>query len=96
MGAVPFQDAKWPRLGKRVMSADLDQQPGRAGGSDAVQVRQRGAGGGEQSGELGVGGLPALVDTLEVADQLHGRCESDNPGTSTEPCQAPAVRQSNK
>jgi hypothetical protein len=48
---------------------DLDQQPGGNGGADAVQVHQRGAGGGDQRFEFGGGGL-ALVDPLEVADQL--------------------------
>ena len=52
--------------------ADLDQQPGRAGGADAVQVHQAGAGRGDQLGEFLVRGLLALIDPLEVADQLGG------------------------
>ena len=38
MGAVPFQDAKWALVGEPGDVADLDQQPGGAGGADAVQV----------------------------------------------------------
>jgi len=45
--------------------ADLDQQPGRTGGSDAVQVQQPGAGRFDQLGELLVGGLGAGVDLLQ-------------------------------
>jgi hypothetical protein len=52
--------------------ADLDQQPGGAGGADAVQIHQRAAGGGDQFGELFVRGLGPLVDALEVADQFGG------------------------
>jgi hypothetical protein len=31
MGAVPFQEAKWPRSGNRVMSPTFHQQPGATG-----------------------------------------------------------------
>ena len=48
----------------------LDQQPGGAGRSDPMQAGQRGSSGRKQRRQLFVGGLGALVDALEVADQL--------------------------
>ena len=39
-GAVPFQDAKWPRSGNRVMSPTSTEQPRRAGRADAVECGQ--------------------------------------------------------
>ena len=50
--------------------ADLDQQPSCAGGSDAVQAEQTGAGGFDQVGELLVRFLLSGVDALEVRDEL--------------------------
>jgi hypothetical protein len=50
--------------------AYFHQQPGSSGRTDAVQVCQRGAGGLEQFSQLFAGGLLALVDALQVADQL--------------------------
>ncbi len=52
--------------------ADLDQQPGGAGGADAVQVHQRGPGGCHQLAQLLVRSLLAPVDPLQVGDQLRG------------------------
>ena len=40
IGAVPFQDAKWPRLGNRADVTDVGQDPGGAGGPDAMDVHQ--------------------------------------------------------
>ena len=57
--------------------ADLDQQPGGAGRADAVQVHQCGAGGGDEFLEFFVGLLGALVDPLEVTDQLRGDSTAD-------------------
>jgi hypothetical protein len=71
MGAVPFQEAKWSRLGNRAMSPISTSSRG-AGGADAVQIHQRTAGGGDQLFEFLGGGLLALVDPLEVTDQLGG------------------------
>jgi hypothetical protein len=51
---------------------DLHQQPGGAGRPDPVQAHQRGAGGLDSGGQLLVGGLLALVDPLQVGDQLGG------------------------
>ena len=45
-GAVPGREVV--AVGEPGDVADLDQQPGGAGGADAVQVDQRGAGRGEQ------------------------------------------------
>lgn len=75
MGAVPFQEAKWARLGKRVMSptSTSSRAPGGAGRSAAVQVHQRGAGGSDQILQFLVGFLGASVDPFEVTDQLRGR-----------------------
>ncbi len=70
IGAVPVQDPKWFLSGKRVIVAELDQEAGGAGGADSVQVHQCGAGRLHEGGELLVGGLLALVDPLEVGDQL--------------------------
>jgi hypothetical protein len=44
--------------------ADLDQQPGRTRGTDAVQFHQRGADGGDQLLQFLVGGLLALVEAV--------------------------------
>ncbi|WP_406567036.1 zinc-binding dehydrogenase [Actinoallomurus rhizosphaericola] len=52
--------------------ADLDQQACGAGGADAVQVHQGGAGGDDQLLELLVSVLGTPVDPLEVADQFRG------------------------
>lgn len=52
--------------------ADLDQQPGGAGGPDAVEVEQGCSGGGDELLEFLIGGLAALIDALEVRDQLSG------------------------
>ena len=65
-GAVPGREVV--AVGEPGDVADLDQQPGGAGGADAVQVQQRGAGRGDEVLELLVGGLLAGVDPLEVAD----------------------------
>ena len=53
-------------------AGDFDQQPGGAGGTDAVQAGQCATGGFEQVTEFFVGGLLALVDAFQVADQLGG------------------------
>src|SRR5215469_7941264 len=50
--------------------ANLDEQPGRAGWSDAVELSECAAGGGEQLAQFLVGRLLALVDPLQVTDQL--------------------------
>ncbi len=52
--------------------ADLDQQPGSAGGADAVQVNQGGSGLLDEYGQFLVGGLLSLVDPLELGDQFGG------------------------
>ena len=62
--------------------ADLDQQPGRTGGSDPVQVQQRGSGLGQQRLELFVRGLGAPVDSLEVADEFGGERRRALPAAS--------------
>ena len=72
IGAVPFQEAKCALVGEPGHVTDLDQQPGGAGGTDPVQGGQRGAGGLEQFVQFLVGGLLALVDAFQVADQLGG------------------------
>jgi len=72
IGAVPFPGGEVRAVGEPGDVADLDQQPGRTGGSDAVHVHECGAGGGDQLFQLGVGGLLALVDPFQVADQLRG------------------------
>ena len=69
-GAVPGREVGLVREPGDV--ADLDQQPGGAGGADAVQVEQTGAGGFDQLGELLVGGLLPGIDPLQVSDQLGG------------------------
>ena len=72
MGAVPFQEAKWARLGKRVMSPTSTSSRAAPEGADSVQVHERGAGRGDEFLELFVRGLLALVDPLEVGDQFRG------------------------
>ena len=65
--------------------ADLDEQPGGAGGAHAVQVHQGGAGGFDQRLELFVGGLLAGIDPLQVGDQLRGDPASGLAGNITGP-----------
>ena len=67
-GAVPGREVL--AVGAPGDVTDPDQQPSGAGGADAVQVHQAGAGGGEEFFELFVRGLLAGVDPLEVRDQL--------------------------
>jgi hypothetical protein len=49
---------------------DLDQQPSRPRGSDALQLGERAAGSGEELAQFLVGGLLALVNPLKVTEQL--------------------------
>ena len=69
-GAVPGGEVG--PVGEPGDVTDLDQQPGGAGGPDAVQVHQRGAGGGDKFLEFFVGLFGASVDSFEVGDQLRG------------------------
>jgi hypothetical protein len=69
-GAVPGREVR--SVGEAGDVADVDEQPSGAGGADAVQGHQRGAGRGGEFGELFVGGLLALVDPLKVGDQFRG------------------------
>jgi hypothetical protein len=52
--------------------ADLDQQPGGAGGPDAVQVEQAGAGLLDELDEFLVRGLLPRVYAFEVDDEFQG------------------------
>jgi hypothetical protein len=70
IGAVPVQEPKWLLSGNPGDVADLDEQPRSAGGSDALQIHQSGAGLGDQRVQLLVCGLLALIDPLEVGDQF--------------------------
>ena len=73
IGAVPVQDAKWLLSGNRVMSPTSTEQPGRAGRADAVQVQSASVPvAATQLGQFLVRRLLALVDPLEIADQLGG------------------------
>jgi hypothetical protein len=72
MGAVLVPGGEVRAVGEPGDVADLDEQPGCAGRADAVKVHERGAGGGDEFGELLVGGLLALVDPLEVSDHFRG------------------------
>ena len=67
-GAVPGREVL--AVGAPGDVTDPDQQPSGAGGADAVQVHQAGAGGGEEFFELFVRGLLAGVDPLEVRDEF--------------------------
>jgi len=67
-GAVPGREVV--AGGEAGDVSDLDQQSRSAGGSDAVQVQQAGAGRCDELPELFVRGLPPRVDPLEVRDQL--------------------------
>ena len=84
IGAVPVRPGREVRLvGEAGDVTDLDQEPGCAGGADAVQVEQRGAGGFHVGDEFLVGLLLALVDPLEVFNQLQGdpfASDADNVG----------------
>ena len=59
MGAVPFQEAKWPRSAKLgVDVTDVTEEAGGAGRTDAVEVLEAAAGGKRhQRSQLNVGGL---------------------------------------
>src|SRR6266487_433435 len=67
-GAVPRGEVRPVREPGHV--AYFRQEPGGSGRADAVQVGQRGGGGLEQVSQLFAGGFLALVDALQVADQL--------------------------
>ena len=69
-GSVPGREVG--AVGEPGDVADLDQQPGRTGRSDAVQVQQAGPGGRDQVDEFLVGGLLAGIDPLQVGDELGG------------------------
>jgi len=71
-GAVPFQEANRSRRANRRGVGDVGEQPGGAGGPDAVQVHQGGSASGDQLGELLVQGPGLLIDRLELGDQFHG------------------------
>ena len=57
-------------VGEPGQVADLDEEPGGAGGVDAVQAQQRGAARRHEGPELLVGGLLARVDPLQVGHEL--------------------------
>ena len=59
-------------VGEPVDVADLDEEPGGRGRSDAVQVHQGGAGLDDELLDLLVEGLGALIDLLQIADQFEG------------------------
>ena len=71
-GAVPFQEANRSRRANRRGVGDVGEQPGGAGGPDAVQVHQGGPAGGDQPRELFVQGPGLLIDRPVLARQLHG------------------------
>ena len=71
MGAVPFQEAKWALFGKRVMSPTSTSSRAAPEGPMPGRSSRR-CRCGDEFGELLVGGLLALVDPLEVGDQLRG------------------------
>src|SRR6266508_3568463 len=66
-GAVPFHDAKWLRLAKRVMSP---MSPSRR--ADPVESSQPAAGSGDERGQRRVGLLDLLVDYRELGDEIRG------------------------
>jgi hypothetical protein len=70
MGAVPFQDAKCPRLAERLTSA-MSPRPRSAAGADAVSLLQAAAGGFDHFGQLPIGFL-RVVGCCSVA--RHRRC----------------------
>ena len=72
MGAAAVPGGEVCPVGESGDVADLDQQACGAGGADAVQVHQSGAGGGEQFLEFFVSVLGTPVDPFEVADQFRG------------------------
>ena len=72
IGAVPFQDAKWPRSGNRVMSPTSTSSRAAPEGPMPCRSSSAGAGRGDQLAQLLVRGLLAGVDPFEVGDQLGG------------------------
>jgi hypothetical protein len=68
-GAVPGRESV--SVGEPAdVAADVGERAGGTGGSDAVQVHQRGAAGDHQLGEVLRHGPDLLVDALEFDDQL--------------------------
>jgi hypothetical protein len=63
----------------------FDQQPRGAGRADPVQAHQAGAGGLEQIPQFLVRGLLALVDAVNVADQLASHPPARFPGRILRP-----------
>jgi hypothetical protein len=79
MGAVPFQDAKCPRLAKRLTSAMSPISRAAPEGPMPCSWLQTAAGGLDQFGQLPIGVLDLLVDDSEFGGQLAGQLAS---GTS--------------
>ena len=71
-----------PPVGEPGDVAGLDQEPCGAGRADPFQGSQRGAGGLQRRGQLLARGFLALVDPLQVADQLGGDPPPGLPGRS--------------
>src|SRR6266511_5198611 len=76
-GAVPGREVV--PAGEPVDVADVAQQPGGAGRTDAAQLLQGGAGGLDQLGQLRVGSLDLLVDDGDLGDQLRGQLPAGAP-----------------
>ena len=72
MGAVPFQDAKWPRSGNRVMSPTSTSSRAAPEGPMPCRSSRLVPVAATSSRELLVRGLLAGIDPLQVADQLGG------------------------
>ena len=82
-GAVPGREVV--PAGEPVDVADVGQQPGRAGGADAVQFEQRGVLGSDEGLDLFLAGLDLAVDAFQLGDQLGGEPPAGLAGDVTRP-----------
>ena len=82
-GAVPGREV--PLAGEPGHRGDIDQQPGGAGGADAVQVHQRGPAAADRDPQLGLERLQLGVDRFQVDDQVHRQAPAGGPGRIPRP-----------
>ena len=73
-GAVPFPEAKWPRLAKRRMSPMSRAAPGRP---DAVELQQAATAVLDQGGQFLLRRFDFLVDLDKLADEFGGQPATD-------------------
>jgi hypothetical protein len=82
-GAVPGREVV--PAGEPVDIAGVGEQPGCAGGADAVQLEKRGTPGLDEGQDFFLAGLDLAVDAFQLADQLGDQPPADPAGDVTWP-----------